>query len=141
MTRRPNEIDARMAAEVALLSALGLLLLPHIRLVLVIDKVDDRNPRVAVVHVVAKARSINNRQLDLELLLLKLSLDNLDLRELVELFLVAPRVVLGRGELRREEGVDKSRFSQTGLADDHHGEVRTALGDDFVPLRVLKIED
>ncbi len=40
----------------------GLLFLQHIRLVLVVQEFDDGHPRIAIVHVVAKTRGINNRQ-------------------------------------------------------------------------------
>ena len=116
MARRANEVQARVHPEVNLLLALRLLLLAHVRLVLVIDEVDDGGPRVAVVDVVAEAGGVNDGELRLELLLLKLGLDDLNLGELVELLLVAPGVVLGRGELGREEGVDEGRLPETGLA-------------------------
>ena len=105
-----------MHAKVCLLAALGLLLLDHIRLVLVINEVHNRRPRVTVVDVVAEAGSVNNGELDLELPLLKLSLDNLNLRELVKLLVMALRVVLRRGELRRKERVNERCLAETRLA-------------------------
>lgn len=139
MARRADEVQARMHAQIALLHALRLLLLTHVRLMLVIDKVDDRDPRIAVVHVVAKTGCIDDRELDFELFLLELGFDDLDLDGLVELLLVTPGVVLGRAELGREERVDECCFSESGLADDHDGEVRAGFGDDFVSLwRVAK---
>ena len=116
MTRRADEVQARMHPQVNLLLALRLLLLAHVRLVLVVDEVDDGRPRVAVVHVVAKPRGVDDGELRLELLLLELRLDDLDLGQLVELLLVPLRVVLRRGELGREERVDERRLSKTGLA-------------------------
>src|SRR6266702_2535882 len=70
-----------MNAKVTLLAALGLLLLNHVRFMLVVNEVDNRRPRVPVVDIVAKARSVDDGELDLELLLLKLGLDYLDLSE------------------------------------------------------------
>jgi hypothetical protein len=103
-------------AQVRLRAALGLLLLAHVRLVLVVDEVDDRCPRVPVVDVVAEAGGVDDGELDLELLLLELGLDDVDLGELVELLDVPARVVLRRGELGREERVDERRLAEPGLA-------------------------
>jgi hypothetical protein len=50
------------------------------------------------------------------LLFFKLSLDDLDFRELVELLVVTSAVVFGGGELGREERVDEGGLSQTRLA-------------------------
>lgn len=134
MPRRADEIQTRINTQVRLLSTLRLLLLAHVRLMLIIHKINNRNPRVTVIDIIPKARGVNHSELDFELFLLKLGLDDLHLRKFVELLQVTPRVVLGRGELGCEERVDERRLTQTGLADDHHGEVRTALCDDFVPL-------
>ena len=85
-----------MDPEVDLLLTLGLLLLPHIRLMLVVNEVDNRRPRVPVVHVVTESGAVNDGEFSLELLLLELSLNNLDLRELVKLLIVTFGVRLGR---------------------------------------------
>jgi hypothetical protein len=50
------------------------------------------------------------------LFLLELSLDDLDFRELVELFVVTSVVIFRSGELGREERVDEGGLSQTRLA-------------------------
>ena len=105
---------------------------------LVVHKVDDRDPRIAVVDVVPKARRVDNSQLDFELLLFELGFDDLDFDGFVELLLVPPCVVLGRTELGREEGVDERCFAQTGFADDHYGEVCALFGDDFVSLESIE---
>lgn len=68
-----------MNAQVVLLASIRLLLLPHIQLMLVIDEIDDRRPRITVVHVVAEARSVDDGQLDFEGFLLQLGLDDIDL--------------------------------------------------------------
>jgi hypothetical protein len=78
-----DEVQTSVYPQVGLLDPLRLLLLPHIRLVLVIDKVHNRAPRVAVVDIVTKPRGVDDRQLHLELLLLELGFDDLDLGELV----------------------------------------------------------
>ena len=116
MSGGPDEVQTRVHTEVAFLGALGLLLLSHVDFVLVIDEVDDGHPRVAVVHVVTKARCVDDGELDLELLLLEFGLDDLDLGELVELLEVPAVVVLGGVELGGEEGVDEGCFAEAGFA-------------------------
>ena len=59
-----DEVQTRVHAEVDLVRALGLLLLAHVRLVLVVNEVDDGRPRVAVVDVVAEARGVNDGEAD-----------------------------------------------------------------------------
>ena len=99
MTGGPDEVQASMNAKITLLAALGLLLLNHVRLMLVVNEVDNRRPRVPIVDVVTKARGVNDSKLDLELLLLKLGLDNLDLSQFVQLLVVASAVVFCRRQL------------------------------------------
>lgn len=74
-----------MHAQVLLLAADRLLLLAHVALVLVVDKVHNRGPRVAVVDIVAEAGRVNDRQLDVEAALLEVGLEDLNLGRLVEL--------------------------------------------------------
>ena len=99
MTRGPDEVQARVNAKVALLAALGLLLLNHVRLMLVVNEVDNRRPRVPIIDIVTKARGVNDSKLDLELLLLELGLDDLDLSQFVQLLVVASAIVFGRRQL------------------------------------------
>jgi len=82
--------------KVGLLLALGLLLLTHVRFMLVVYEFDNGEPGVTVVDIVAKARSVDNGKLDFELALLKLGLDDFNLSELVELFVMTLAVVFGR---------------------------------------------
>ena len=96
VTSRPNKIQASMNTKITLLAALGLLLLNHVCLMLVVNEVDDGRPRVAVVDIVTKTGSVNDGELDFELLLLELSLDYLDLGELVKLLVVASGVIFRR---------------------------------------------
>lgn len=100
-----------MNPEVGLLLALWLLFLSHIGLMLIIDEIDDRGPRVTVVDIVPESWGVNDGELDFELFLLKLCLDDLDLGQLVELLVVTPGVVLGRRQLGGEERVDESGFA------------------------------
>jgi hypothetical protein len=79
MAGRSDEEEACMDTEVALLSSLWLLFLPHVYLVLVIYEVNNGGPRVTIVDVVPEARGVNHGQLDLERLLLEFSFDDVDL--------------------------------------------------------------
>jgi len=83
---------------------------------LVVDEVDDGRPGVTVVDIVAKSGCVNDSELDLELLLLKLGLDDFHLCELVELLVVTSVVVFGGREFGGKEGVDKRGFSKTRFA-------------------------
>ena len=49
-----------MHAQVDLVAAARLLLLQHVRLVLVVEELDDGHPRVAVVDVVAEAGRVDD---------------------------------------------------------------------------------
>lgn len=59
-----DEVQASVDTEVDLLSTLGLLLLKHVRLMLVVQELDDGLPRVAVVDVVTEARGVNDSEAD-----------------------------------------------------------------------------
>jgi len=67
-----DKVQAAVNAHVAQLLTHGLLILTHVRLVLVVNKVDNGHPAVAVVSVVSKSGCVNHRQLDSELLLFQL---------------------------------------------------------------------
>ena len=116
MPSRADKVEARVDTEVNLILALRLLLLAHVRLVLVVNEVDNGSPRVAVVDVVAEAGAVDDRQLRLELLLLELSLDDLHLGQLVHLLVVSSLVVGIVLDGGGEERVDECRLSETRLA-------------------------
>lgn len=94
VTSRTDKIEASMHSEVRLVGPQRLLFLSHVRLVLVIDEVDNGGPRVAVVDIITKAGCVNDGQLGFELLLLQLGLDDFDLGQLVKLLEVTAVVVL-----------------------------------------------
>lgn len=64
MAGRANEVQAGVHTEINLLRSARLLLLKHVALVLVVQELDDRLPRVAVVHVVTETRSVNDGKTD-----------------------------------------------------------------------------
>jgi hypothetical protein len=59
-----NEVEAGMDTEVDLVRSAGLLLLQHIRLMLVIEELNNGLPRIAVVDVVTKSRGVDNGKAD-----------------------------------------------------------------------------
>ena len=59
-----NEVQAGVDAEINAVNATRLLLLKHVGFVLIVEELDDRLPRVAVVDIVAKPGSINDSQAD-----------------------------------------------------------------------------
>jgi len=61
---RANEVQAGVHTEINLLGSARLLLLEHVALMLVVKELDDRLPRVAVVHVVAETRGVNDSEAD-----------------------------------------------------------------------------
>jgi hypothetical protein len=79
MSSGSNEVEASMDSEITLLVSLRLLFLPHVRLVLVIDKVDYWSPRFAVVDVVSETGGVDNGEFDLESLFFEFCFDDLDL--------------------------------------------------------------
>lgn len=62
MAGRADEIQAGMDTEINLVLTAGLLLLKHVRLVLVVEELDNGLPRIAVVDIVTEAGSINDGQ-------------------------------------------------------------------------------
>jgi len=62
MACRADEVEAGMDSEVNLVVAAWLLFLQHIRLMLIVKELNNGLPRVAVVHVVAEAGSVNDCQ-------------------------------------------------------------------------------
>ena len=64
MSGGSDEVQAGVDTEVDFINTAGLLLLQHIRLMLIIQKLDNWHPGIAVVDIVAKARSIDDGEAD-----------------------------------------------------------------------------
>lgn len=64
MSGGSDEVQAGVNTEINLINTAGLLLLQHIRLMLIIQELDNWHPRITVVDIVAKARSIDNGEAD-----------------------------------------------------------------------------
>lgn len=64
MAGRSNEVEACVDTQVNLVLAARLLLLEHVRLVLVVEELDDGHPRVFVVDIVAEARGVDDGEAD-----------------------------------------------------------------------------
>jgi hypothetical protein len=59
-----DEVKAGVDTEVDLVGAARLLFLQHVRLMLVVEKLDDGLPRVAVVDIVTEARGVDDGKAD-----------------------------------------------------------------------------
>ena len=132
--RRSDKVQTRVHSQIDLLRASWLLLLQHVALVLIVQELDDRLPRVPVVHIVPESGGVDDGEAHFEELLLQLGLGDLDLDRLVDLLGVAAAVVGVVLDGRAEEGVDEGRLAEPRLAGDHDGEGGAALGDDLVAL-------
>jgi hypothetical protein len=64
VARGADEVQTGVDTEVNLVCAARLLLLQHVRLVLVVEELDDGLPRVAVVDVIAEARGVDYGEAD-----------------------------------------------------------------------------
>ncbi len=62
MTGRSDEVQTGMNSEINFINATRLLLLKHVRLMLVVQKLDNWHPRIAVVHIIPKSRRVNDRK-------------------------------------------------------------------------------
>jgi hypothetical protein len=129
-----DEVETSVDTEIDLVLSTGLLLLKHVRLMLVVEELDDGHPGVAVVNVVAEAGGIDDGQSDLEELLLKLGLGNLNLDGLVDLLLVAALVVGIVLDGGGEKGVDEGGLSEARLASNHDSEGSSTLRDNLMSL-------
>ena len=61
---RSDEVQACVDTQVNLVYTAWLLLLQHVRFMLVVQEFDDGHPGVSVVHVVSKARGVDDSQAD-----------------------------------------------------------------------------
>jgi hypothetical protein len=111
-----NEVKTSVHAKVSLFASLRLLLLNHVRLMLVINKVDNGSPGITVVDIVAETWRVDNSKFHLELFLLQLGFNDLDLGQVIKLFVVSARVVLGGRQFSRKERVNECCLAQTRLA-------------------------
>lgn len=127
MSGGPNKVQASVYSEVALLSPLRLLLLTHVGLMLIVNEVDNRSPRITVIDVVTKPWGIDHSEFDFELFLLKLSLDDFNFRELVKLLVVTAVVALGWRQLSRKQRVDEGSFAKSRLACTSSGMISTSI--------------
>lgn len=62
MAGGPDEVETGMYTQVNFVGTAGLLFLKHVGLMLVVDELDNGHPRIAVIHVVSEAGSIDDGQ-------------------------------------------------------------------------------
>jgi hypothetical protein len=62
-----DEVQAGVDTQVDLIGAAWLLFLQHVRLMLIVQELDDGLPRVTVVHVVSETWGVDNGEADYQL--------------------------------------------------------------------------
>jgi hypothetical protein len=61
-----DEVETRMYSKVDLVGTAWLLFLEHVRFMLVVEEFNDGLPRIAVVDIVSKSRSVNDCEADFD---------------------------------------------------------------------------
>jgi hypothetical protein len=110
-----NEEDASVDAVVDNVHAVDLVLGVEVRIIALLDVVDNGAPRLIVVDEVTEARSVDNSQTQTDTSLLNIGADGLDgdgLRNDVEARALA---LLGRVEGGVEESVDERGLAKAGF--------------------------
>jgi hypothetical protein len=64
VTSGADEVQTGVYTKIDLVEAARLLLLEHVGLMLVVEELNDWHPRVAVVHIVAETRCVDNSETD-----------------------------------------------------------------------------
>lgn len=65
MASGTNEVKTDVDAQVDSIVATGLLLLQHIRLVLVVEELNDGLPRVSIVDIISESRRVDDSEANL----------------------------------------------------------------------------
>lgn len=78
MTSRLDEVDARMDAVVDDVHTIDLVLGLEVGVKALLDVVDDRTPRLVVVHEVSESRGVDHGETQTDTVLLELGRDRLD---------------------------------------------------------------
>ena len=116
VARGLNEEQAAVNAGVLEVAfTLGRQLLAQVGAVLVLNILDNGIPASLVVDQVTIARGVNNVQSQAHAILLNDMRNGLDLSGGAD-GLIGLETTLAVNQMRREDGVDESRFSQTGLS-------------------------
>lgn len=110
-----DEEDAGMDAVVDNVHAVNLVLSVEVRIEALLNVLDDRAPRLVVVHKVAEAGGVDDGKAQADAGLLDVGADGLDLDGLGNNVERRALLLLGGVEGRVEEGVDKSRLSEAGF--------------------------
>lgn len=113
---RFDEIKTCMYTHIHNTFTTGLLFLSHVVFMLIVNKVNDRNPAMTVIHIITKTRSINNGQLDLKHLFLQFSSGDLDLSSFGRDLCTSLIQVFGLLDGGCEECIDKCCLATTRFA-------------------------
>lgn len=108
-----NEVDTRVDTVVNDVGTVDLVLGLQVSVVSLLDVLDNRTPRVIVIHKVTKARCVNDGQTETDTVLFDVGTDGLDGDGLGDDFVARAGAFLGRVKRGVEQSVDESRFTET----------------------------
>ena len=108
-----DEVDARVDPVVDDVGTIDLVLGLQVSVVSLLDVLDNRTPRVIVVHKVTKARRVDDSQTETDTVLFDVGTDGLDGDSFGNDVVAGANAFLGRVEGGVEQGVDESRFTET----------------------------
>lgn len=108
-----DEVDARVDTVVDDVGTVDLVLGLEISVVSLFNVLDNRTPRVIVVHKVTKARRVDDGQTETDTVLFDIGTDGLDGDGLGNDVVAGASALLGRVKGGVEQGVDESRFTET----------------------------
>lgn len=107
-----DEVDTGVDAVIDDVAAVDLVLSLEVGVETLFDVLDNRAPRVVVVHKVAKSGGINNAQAETDTILLDIGAGGLDRHGLGDDIGVGAGALLRGVERGVEQGVDESRLSE-----------------------------
>lgn len=108
-----NEVNARVDTVVDDVGTVDLVLGLQVSIVSLLNVLDNRTPRVIVVHKVTKARRVDDGQTETDTVLFDIGTDGLDGDGLGDDVVAGASALLGRVKGGVEQGVDESRFTET----------------------------
>lgn len=113
VARRLDEVDARVDTVVDDVGPVDLVLGLEVSVVSLLNVLDNRAPRVIVVHKVTKSGGVDNGQTKTDTVLLDIGADGLDGHSLGDDVVARGSALLGGVERGVEQCVDESRLSET----------------------------
>lgn len=108
-----NEVNARVDTVVDDVGTVDLVLGLQVSIVSLLNVLDNRTPRVIVVHKVTKSRRVDDGQTETDTVLFDIGTDGLDGDGLGDDVVAGASALLGRVKGGVEQGIDESRFTET----------------------------